>query len=67
LSDLGKELYPKRKTTIERCFAITKFNHNLGFTFLRGLKKNKDRNFKMYPVEWTLNKKVFYSLGFLMR
>ena len=22
---------------------------------------------KMYPVKWTLNKKVFYSLGFLMR
>ena len=43
LSDLGKELYPKRKTPIERCFAITKFNNNLGFTFLRGRKKNQDR------------------------
>ena len=50
LSELGKELYPKRKTTIERCFAITKFNHNLGFTFLRGLKKNKDRNFVIFAM-----------------
>lgn len=43
LSPLGKELYPKRKMTIERCFAQTKFNYNLGFTFLRGRKKNQDR------------------------
>ncbi len=43
LSELGKELYPLRKTTIERCFAQTKFNNNLGFTFLRGCKKNQDR------------------------
>lgn len=41
LSELGKELYPKRKMTIERCFAQTKFNNNLGFTFLRGRKKIK--------------------------
>lgn len=43
LSPLGKELYPKRKYTTERCFAQTKFNNNLGFTFLRGIKKNQDR------------------------
>ena len=43
LSELGKELYPKRKFTIERCFAQTKFNNNLGFTFLRGIKKNQAR------------------------
>ena len=43
LSPLGKELYPKRKYTIERCFAQTKFNNNLGFTFLRGIKKNQDQ------------------------
>ena len=43
LSELGKKLYPKRKMTIERCFAQTKFNNNLGFTFLRGRKKNQDR------------------------
>ena len=39
LSDLGKRLYPLRKTTIERCFAQTKFNNNLGLKFLRGHKK----------------------------
>ena len=43
LSDLGKTLYPKRKCTIERCFAQTKFNNNLGFTFLRGIRKNQAR------------------------
>ncbi|MBQ4124221.1 IS1182 family transposase [bacterium] len=43
LSELGKKLYPLRKITIERCFAQTKFNNNLGFTFLRGRKKNQDR------------------------
>ena len=43
LSDLGKRLYPLRKTTIERCFAQTKFNNNLGLKFLRGHKKNQDR------------------------
>ena len=42
-SELGKELYPKRKETIERVFADTKFNHCLSFTFLRGLKKNQNR------------------------
>lgn len=42
-SELGKTLYPERKKTIERVFADTKFNHTLGFTFLRGLKKNQNR------------------------
>lgn len=50
LSQYGKELYAKRKTTIERCFAITKFNNCLGFTFLRGLKKNKDRCFVIFAM-----------------
>lgn len=55
LSDLGKELYPLRKTTIERCFAQTKFNHNLGFTFLRGRKKNQDRVLVIFAMH-NLNK-----------
>lgn len=42
-SEVGNELYPQRKKTIERVFADTKFNHCLGFTFLRGLKKNQNR------------------------
>ena len=35
-----KELYPKRKETIERVFADDKENHCLRFTRIRGLKKN---------------------------
>jgi transposase len=44
LSDFGKELYPKRKYTVERFFAQGKMSHCLGFTLVRGLKKNHDRN-----------------------
>lgn len=44
LSEIGKEIYPKRKTSIERVFGISKGNHCLGFTFLRGLRKNEDRS-----------------------
>lgn len=47
-SEYGKELYAFRKSTIERTFALGKFNHNLGFTFLRGRKKNKDRSFVIF-------------------
>ena len=49
-SNLGKELYPERKQTIERVFADTKFNHCLGFTFLRGLKKNHNRCLLIFAV-----------------
>ncbi len=35
-----KEIYPKRKETIERVFADDKENHCLRFTRLRGLRKN---------------------------
>jgi hypothetical protein len=54
LSEVGRELYPKRKTSIERVFGIAKMNHCLGFTFLRGLKKNEDRSlmiFSMYNLK----------------
>jgi len=54
LSEMGRELYPKRKTSIERVFGIAKMNHCLGFTFLRGLKKNEDRSlmiFSMYNLK----------------
>jgi transposase len=54
LSDLGKEVYPKRKTSIERVFGISKMNHCLGFTFLRGRSKNEDRSlmiFSMYNLK----------------
>lgn len=35
-----KEIYPRRKETIERVFADDKENHCLRFTRLRGLRKN---------------------------
>lgn len=36
-----KEIYPQRKETIERVFAMSKENHGLRYTRLRGLKKNQ--------------------------
>lgn len=36
-----KEIYPKRKETIERVFAENKERHNLRYTRVRGLKKNQ--------------------------
>jgi len=50
LSDLGKAIYPKRKTSVERVFGISKMNHCLGFTFLRGRKKNEDRSFMIFSM-----------------
>ena len=50
LSDEGRELYAKRKYTVERTFAQCKMSHCLGFTLLRGLKKNQDRNWILYTV-----------------
>lgn len=50
LSDEGKDLYAKRKYTVERTFAQCKMSHCLGFTLVRGLKKNQDRNLILYTV-----------------
>ena len=50
LSDLGRELYPKRKYTVERTFAQAKMSHCLGFTLLRGLQKNQDRNLIVFAA-----------------
>ncbi len=50
LSDVGKELYQKRKFTVERTFAQCKISHCLGFTLVRGLKKNHDRNLIIYSI-----------------
>lgn len=50
LSDLGRELYPKRKYTVERTFAQAKMSHCLGFTLLRGLRKNQDRNLIVFAA-----------------
>ncbi len=50
LSDRGKEQYKKRKFTVERTFAQCKMCHCLGFTLVRGLKKNHDRNLIIYSM-----------------
>lgn len=50
LSPFGKEIYPKRKTSIERVFAIAKMNHCLGFTFLRGKKNNEHRSLIIFAM-----------------
>lgn len=36
-----KKIYPQRKETIERVFAMSKENHGLRYTRLRGLTKNQ--------------------------
>ena len=36
-----KEIYPKRKESIERVFGDCKEHHNLRYTRLRGLQKNQ--------------------------
>lgn len=50
LSEEGKELYRKRKYTIERLFGQCKMSHCLGFTLVRGLEKNQNRNLIIYSV-----------------
>jgi hypothetical protein len=50
LSDWGRELYPKRKYTIEPTFARGKMSHCLGFTLVRGLAKNQDRNLIVFAA-----------------
>lgn len=39
-TDLWKEVYPKRKESIERVFGDCKEQHGLRYTRVRGLKKN---------------------------
>ena len=39
LTEMGKAIYPKRKTSVERVFGIAKMNHCLGVTFLKRSKK----------------------------
>ena len=42
LSIKGKELYRRRKETVERSFADSKQNHGYRYALVRGLKKNQD-------------------------
>ncbi|HOW38608.1 MAG TPA: transposase, partial [Bacillota bacterium] len=50
LSDWGRELYPMRKFTVERAFALGKISNCLGFTLVRGLPKNRDRNLIVFAA-----------------
>ena len=42
LSDRGKEIYKKRKETVERSFADSKNNHAYRYAMYRGLEKNQN-------------------------
>ena len=41
LSEKGKQLFKKRKTTVERSFGDSKQNHGYRFTLFKGVKKNQ--------------------------
>ena len=41
LSEEGKELFKKRKTTVERSFGDSKQNHGYRFTLFKGVEKNQ--------------------------
>ena len=41
LSKEGKELFKKRKTTVERSFGDSKQNHGYRYTLFKGVKKNQ--------------------------
>ena len=42
LSERGKEMYKRRKETIERSFADSKNNHGYRYAMYRGIKKNQN-------------------------
>ena len=42
MSDEGKELFRKRKTTVERSFGDSKQNHGYRYTLYKGVEKNQD-------------------------
>ena len=42
LSDLGKDLYQKRKEHVERSFADSKQNHGYRYAMYKGVKKNQE-------------------------
>lgn len=55
-----KEIYPKRKETIERVFAECKENNGLRFTRLRGLKKNQQNAWMIFGCH-NLKKMALWS------
>ena len=42
LSERGKEMYKRRKETIERSFADSKNNHGYRYAMYKGIEKNQN-------------------------
>ena len=42
LSERGKEIYKRRKETIERSFADSKNNHGYRYAMYKGIEKNQN-------------------------
>ena len=69
-TDRGKEIYAKRKETIERVFADAKEKHAMRYTHYRGLAaitrwvrlKFATMNLKKLAI-WSWNNSVFPSFG----
>jgi len=51
LSQEGKEIYARRKETVERSFADAKQNHGLRWTLYRGQKKNQHYNWLLCAAQ----------------
>ncbi|MPN17298.1 IS1182 family transposase ISBcl1 [bioreactor metagenome] len=67
-----RDIYDKRKETIERVFADSKESHGLRYTRLRGLKKNQHQVLIIFAshnlkkmANWSWNKSTFYHKSFL--
>lgn len=67
LSERGKEMYKRRKETIERSFADSKNNHGYRYAMYKGIKKNQNytcmicaaQNMKTIAIrKETISKKV---------
>ena len=71
-TERGKELYPKRKETIERVFADAKEKHTMRYTQHRGLARVSSwvrlkfaaMNLKKMAV-WSWNNSIFRLLYFI--
>lgn len=74
LEDEYRKIYAKRKETIERVFADTKYKQNLGITPLRGINKNQMRtvlifachNLKKMAVWMDKSKTTHQTLSFFI-
>ena len=74
LSPKGKELFKKRKTTVERSFGDSKQNHGYRYTLFKGVKKNQAythlicaaQNMKNIAIKRTnVDEKVYESSKFI--